>query len=124
MPGPARILIVEDEFLIRMTLSEALADEGYEVIEAGTADEGLTKLQEHAGGIGLLMTDVQLPGGMDGLELARRVRETQPMLPIIYVSGRPDVLGGAARTERDVLLPKPYLPSDVITAVERLIGPA
>ena len=122
MAAPS-ILIVEDEFLIRMTLSEALADEGYEVHEAGSADEGLAKLHEQPG-IGLLMTDVQLPGGMDGLELARIAREQQPALPIIYVSGRPDVLGGAAKTSQDVLLPKPYLPSDVIRAVERLIGPA
>lgn len=122
MPAPS-ILIVEDEFLIRMTLSEALADEGYQVHEAGSADEGLAMLREQPG-IGLLMTDVQLPGGMDGLELARIAREGQPELPIIYVSGRPDVLGGAAKTSHDVLLPKPYLPSDVIRAVERLIGPA
>ena len=119
MPSP-RILIVEDEFLIRMTLGEALADEGYDVIEASNAREGLEHL--NAGGIGLMMTDVQLPGGMNGIELARRAREMAPDLPIIYVSGRPDALDGVARTARDLFIAKPYLPSDITAAVKRLAG--
>lgn len=118
----SRILIVEDEFLIRMTLSEALMDEGYEVIEAASASEGLDRLTEDRS-IGLMMTDIQLPGGMDGVELGRRARALMPDLPIIYVSGRPDALNGTGRTDRDLFIAKPYLPSDITAAVKRLAGP-
>ena len=115
------ILIVEDEFLIRLTLSEALGDEGYEVFEASTAEEGLAQITGQAG-IGLMMTDIQLHGAMNGLDLARRARETRPDLPIIYVSGRPDVLNTVGQSDKDVIIMKPYLPSDIVAAVRRLIG--
>ena len=118
---PARILIVEDEFLIRLTLTEALSDEGYEVIEAGTGAEALDQLNGDTG-IALMMTDIKLHGAMDGLELARQARAARPGLPIIYVSGRPDVLNAVSRSDKDVIITKPYLPSDIAAAVKRLLG--
>ena len=118
---PDRILIVEDEFLIRLTLTEALSDEGYEVIEASTGAEALDQLKDGAA-VSLMMTDIKLHGAMDGLELARQARAARPDLPIIYVSGRPDVLGAVSRSERDVTITKPYLPSEITAAVKRLLA--
>jgi CheY-like chemotaxis protein len=124
-PAPAhrvhRVLIVEDEFLVRLTLMEALADEGFEVVEAATGDEALTLLQSDPG-IGLLMTDVQLPGSLNGLGLARAAREQRPDLPVVYMTGRPDALAGALASPRDAFIAKPYLPSEVAATVRRMTG--
>ncbi|MBV9783295.1 MAG: response regulator [Acidisphaera sp.] len=117
----SRILIVEDEFLIRLTLAEALTDEGFEVSEAASGDEALALLEEEDG-IELLLTDIQLPGTLDGIGLARAARKRAPDLPVIYVTGRPDALEAAGGSGRDVFISKPYLPSEVCAAARRLTG--
>lgn len=118
----ARLLIVEDEFLIRLTLSEALQDEGFEVLEATTGDEALAVLRGDCR-VGLLITDIQLPGNLDGRELARQAREGRPELPVIYMTGRPDAMAGIS-SPRDVLIAKPYLPSEICAAARQLIREA
>ena len=72
-----RVLIVEDEFLIRMTLFEALSDEGFDVVEAASGDDALVLLRDDPT-IRLLLTDLQLPGGLDGRALALKAREAVP----------------------------------------------
>ncbi|MBV8525799.1 MAG: response regulator [Acetobacteraceae bacterium] len=116
-----KVLIVEDEFLIRMTLAEALTEEGFDVVEAATGEEGATALASDPD-FALLLTDIQLPGGPDGLTLARSARETRPDLPVIYVTGRPDVMPSAAQSSRDAIVPKPYLPSEITSIARRLTG--
>jgi DNA-binding response OmpR family regulator len=116
-----KVLVVEDEYLIRLTLTEALAEEGFEVIEAATGDEALALLCENDG-IALLLTDIQLPGELNGLDLAQAVRHRSPAMPIIYMTGRPDSLPCGIRGERDVFIAKPYLPSEVCATVRRLTG--
>jgi DNA-binding response OmpR family regulator len=120
MSGP-RILIVEDEFLIRLTLAEALTEDGFDVVEAETADEALGLLRQEPA-LALLLTDIQLPGSIDGLELARLARAELPRLPVIYMTGRPDRMGRIAGEGHDVFIPKPYLPSDVCAVARRLTG--
>lgn len=114
-----RILVVEDEFLIRMTLSEALADDGFDVAEASDAAEAMRWLDDPDGFV-LMLTDIQLPGDTDGLELVDAARTRHPALPVIYMSGRRDTLGRTADTARDVFIPKPYLPSEVCAVAKRL----
>ena len=116
-----KVLIVEDEFLIRLTLSEALADDGFEVIEAADGAEALQALPGHDD-MALLLTDIQLPGGMNGMEVARRVRADLPDLPVIFMTGRPDSAGGAPVSAQNVFIAKPYLPSEVCAAARRLTG--
>ena len=117
-----RILIVEDEFLIRLTLSEALSDDGFEVIEASSGDEALALIGA-ADRIDLLLTDIQLPGRTNGRAVARAARERAPDLPVIFISGRlEDDAGGT--TPRELHIKKPYLPSDVCAAARRLAGRA
>lgn len=113
-----KILIVEDEFLIRLTLSEALNDDGFEVIEAANGEEALQSLTQD---VAALITDMQLPGGMDGAEVARRARQVQPALPVIFMTGRPESVTTLA-TARDAFIAKPYLPSEVCATVRRLLG--
>ncbi len=118
---PRRVLIVEDEFLIRLTLSEVLADEGYEVLEAETGDDALTIL-ESSPDIAVLLTDIQLPGKLDGRALARHARETRPDLPVIFMTGRPEPMHGQASGGREEYVAKPYLPSDICKAVARMLA--
>ena len=119
---PPRILVVEDEFLIRLTLSEVLADEGYEVIEAESGDEAMAMLT--AGGeIDVLLTDIQLPGSMDGRALVRTVRADRPTLPVIFMTGRPDAMGPSPTGARELFVTKPYLPSEICAALRRLLAP-
>ncbi|WP_093509214.1 PAS domain-containing protein [Sphingopyxis sp. YR583] len=80
------ILLVDDEPLVRMLAAEQLEDLGYHVIEA---EDGRSALRQLAGGeaISLLITDVGLPGGMNGRQLAETVRETLPNLEILFITG-------------------------------------
>jgi CheY-like chemotaxis protein len=117
----SRVLIVEDEFLIRLTLAEVLSDEGYTVIEAETADEAV-KLLQAGPPIDVLLTDIQLPGQLDGKALVRHVRETQPDLPVIFMTGRPDTMDGRSPDAKEIYVAKPYLPSEICTAVRRMLG--
>ena len=81
-----RILVVEDEVLIRMTVTDALEDSGFEVIEAGSADEAMEKMDD--GAIHLLFTDIQMPGRLTGVDLAHEVAARFPEAGIVVASGR------------------------------------
>lgn len=86
-PEPAdTILIVEDEAGIRALVRKILKREGYQVLEAGSAEEALSIASGHRGTIQLLLTDVMLPG-MSGRELAEKLRAAMPKLKVLYVSG-------------------------------------
>ena len=115
--APPRILVVEDEFLIRMTLAEALADEGFDVVEAESGDDALSILHADPA-IKLLLTDIQLPGVLNGRALAREARERTPLLPIIFMTGQPDP--GDRTSEREVFISKPYTLVEICEAARRL----
>ena len=116
-----KVLIVEDEFLIRLTLREALSDDGFEVAEAATGEEALRVLPAYPD-LALLLTDIHLLGGMTGIEVARRVRTALADLPVIFTTGQPDDAPSIVASGRDVLIAKPYLPSDICAAARRLTG--
>jgi DNA-binding NtrC family response regulator len=81
-----KVLLVDDEAAIRMIGSDALADAGHEVLEAGSADEALGILAS-APDVEVLFTDVRMPGSMNGIELARLVHERWPAMKILITSG-------------------------------------
>ena len=118
---PRRIMIVEDEFLIRLTLAEVLADEGYEVLEAESGDDAVTLLDE-VGEIAVLLTDIQLPGTLDGLALVEHARRGRPNLPVIFMTGRPDTMASQPSHSREMFVAKPYLPSEICLAVKRMLA--
>ena len=117
--SPIRILVVEDEFLIRLTLSEALGDEGFEVLEAETGDDALPLLQADTD-IRLLLTDIQLPGTLNGHTLVQRARQTLPNLPVIFMTGRLEQDMGASASPLDVFISKPYTLTAICDAAKRL----
>ena len=117
-----RIMIVEDEFLIRATLVEVLEDEGYEVIAAESGEEALALLRSD-GGIALMMTDMQLGGDMDGLTLASAARGVRGGIPVIFMTGRPDRVP-SLDPSIEAMVSKPYTSSEVTAAITRLLAPA
>jgi CheY-like chemotaxis protein len=84
---PAVILIVEDELILRMSAIDMVEDAGYTPVEAVDAD-GAVAILESRSDIALMMTDIQMPGSMDGLELAHAVHERWPSIKLIVVSGK------------------------------------
>lgn len=103
------VLLVEDEALISMMVSDALSEVGFDVHEAATAHEALRYIGSGAP-VDVLFTDINLPGGMNGAELAQAVRALKPDLPVVYASGRyrGDDLPG--RVPHSVFVQKPYDP--------------
>lgn len=81
------VLVVEDEMLLRMRAVDMVQDAGYTSIEAVDADQALAMLESRSD-IALLFTDIQMPGSMDGLELAHAVHKRWPPIKIILVSGQ------------------------------------
>jgi len=99
------VLIVEDEFLLRMDSAAAIEEAGFEVVEAANADEAIAILRRRSD-IGVVFTDIQMPGSMDGLKLARLVRDRWPPIKIIATSGRV-ALGEGDLPEGGVFIAKP-----------------
>lgn len=109
------VLVVEDEALVLMLLSEALEDEGFRVVTAVNGVEALRELERHDE-VDVLFTDVNMPL-LDGLELARRARVMRPDLPVIYASGRMAFSRSEDCVEGGRFLPKPYLPEQACAEV-------
>src|SRR6266436_7820144 len=84
---PAVVLVVEDEMLLRMRAVDMVEDAGFTSVEAVNADEAVAILESRSD-IALLLTDIQMPGSMDGLKLAHAVHERWPAIRIILVSGQ------------------------------------
>lgn len=118
----ARLLIAEDDDFIRAMIAEFLRDAGYDVIEAGNADEAVAVLESGAP-INLLFSDVKMPGSMDGCDLARRVREQWPDTRVILTSGYSSALTNALGATVDPVLPKPYRPLSVLAAILSVVEP-
>lgn len=118
-----RILLVEDEHLIRLILSEAMLDDGFDVTTASTGDEAIRHLGDGQV-FDLLLTDIQLPGELDGLDIARAARSNSPRIPIIFTTGQPDRMDPWRPGALDMFIAKPYRPSDVCAAVRRMVGTA
>ena len=110
-----KVLIVEDDLIVRMVAVEYVADAGFDILEAADADEAVRLFQMNDD-IGGLVTDVMMPGSMNGIELARRVHKARPSVAIVITSG---YVYPAARVfpEGATFLRKPYRPEDLVRAL-------
>jgi CheY-like chemotaxis protein len=117
------VLLVEDEVLISRLVADWLSQRGFAVHEAASAEEAMHYLDSGAP-VDLLFTDVNLPGGMDGAQLAQQVRQRRPELPVVYTSGRARSSDIGALVPRSIFVPKPYDPEDVCTLLTRLTAAA
>jgi DNA-binding NtrC family response regulator len=113
------ILVVEDEALLRMCAVSVLEDAGYAVLEAEDGDAALEMIAGHDE-IGVVITDVRMPGTMSGLALVSRIKKERPEIRSIVVSGN-----AAAREAFNVgasgFLPKPFLGDAIVNAVENTL---
>ena len=113
---PKSVLVVEDEPLIRMVAADALADRGIVAWEAGDAGEALHVLDEHPS-IGLVFTDVNMPGEMDGLGLAHEISVRRPDVSLIVTSGAVTV-SDEELPDAGTFLPKPYPTERLVNIVQ------
>jgi two-component system, cell cycle response regulator CpdR len=114
-PFRATALIVEDDLMQREMLSLLLEESGYDVIQCESAEAAELVLDESAGALCLMMTDVQLAGRMNGVELAHVAKDRNPKLDIVVTSGRPlmQPLPNGAK-----FWAKPWAPLDVLREAE------
>jgi DNA-binding NtrC family response regulator len=113
------VLVVEDEPLIRMNVVDALSDACIETLEAATADEAIRILAERDD-IGVVFTDVHMPGSLDGFELSARIRLEWPRVAVIITSG----LARISRQKlpaRTFFFEKPYDHSTIVDAIQQLV---
>jgi len=112
------VLIVEDEFLLRMDAVDMIEAAGFEVVEAANADSAIEILEARPD-ITVIFTDIQMPGSMDGLKLARAVRGRWPPIKIVATSGHVRV-SETDLPEGGRFLAKPYSPAQVTGVLREL----
>ncbi len=115
------VLIVEDEAIIRMVAADALTDCGIVAWEAGDAEEALNALNQHPS-ISLLFTDVNMPGDMNGIDLARRVHEVRPDVELIITSGA-TIIANDYLPDHGTFLLKPYPVDRLVHIVATKLDP-
>jgi len=105
-----RILVVEDEWIVRAVIANFLRDEGYIVVEAATGEEALSLLTGH--------NEPQLGGRLTGWDVAETFRNSRPHSPVFYASGHPP--DDRRRVLGSVFFGKPYLPDKILRACRSL----
>lgn len=111
---PTRILVVEDEPIVRFVIAHALREAGVIVIEAATADEAWNML-ETGNAVDLVFTDHRMPGSMTGADLASKIKAKWPDIPVVMASGHFDGTGFSGRLFR-----KPYSLDQVVAELVQI----
>ena len=111
------VLVVEDEFFSRLHVVDLVEAAGFRAIEAANADQAIAILEARKD-IRIVFTDIDMPGSMDGLRLARAIRERWPPIELILTSGHVDVTDSDV-PERGLFFSKPYRDQAIITALRR-----
>ena len=112
------VLVVEDETILRLQTVLIIEKAGYNVVEASNADEAIAILETRED-IRVVVTDIEMPGSMDGIKLARAIRDRWPPIELIVTSGRYHVRTGEL-PPRAKFMPKPYRPDVLVTVIRTL----
>lgn len=112
------VMFVEDQPTVRFTTAARLIEAGYDVIEVASGEEALAMLHGPAK-IDALLTDLRLPGAIDGWDIAETARQLRPNLPVIYASAYSYVT--PRQVPGSVMLDKPYPPEALLDALETLL---
>jgi two-component system, cell cycle sensor histidine kinase and response regulator CckA len=120
--GEERVLLVEDDVMVRRLVRETLRSRGYQVVDAGSAEDALQFLENEIRPVDLLLTDLVMPG-MGGRRLAELLKARWPGLPVLYMSGySEDMAFRHGRLEPDAaFLPKPFSVEELLAKVRRVI---
>jgi PAS domain S-box-containing protein len=125
IPSGETVLVVDDEPSVRMFVSETLGALGYRVIEAADGLAGLALLQSDTP-IDLLVTDIGLPGGIDGRRMADAARKCRPSLPVLFMTGyaEPAIVGTQLLDSATAIITKPFALDVLASNVSALLGKA
>jgi DNA-binding NtrC family response regulator len=113
---------VEDDVLIRMPIAQYLRDCGYKVIEAVNADEAIAVLSHEETAVDIVFSDIEMPGSIDGFELAKWVRAHRPAVDVILTGTVPRSVNAAKDLCDESPLPKPYQAQAVHDHIRRLLA--
>src|ERR1700748_3290886 len=119
-PAVPKVLVVEDEMMLRMRAVDIVEDAGFIPVEAVNADEALAILESRSD-IDLLFTDIQMPGSMDGLKLAHAVHDRWPTIKIILVTGQGEP-SNAERPADSRFFGKPLAVGQMISELQGMVG--
>jgi CheY-like chemotaxis protein len=116
------VLVIEDDQDVQGMIEETLTDGGFEPSIAASGEEAVTILQGSKGKYRALVTDITLRGQTDGWEVAKRAREIEPELPVVYMTGAKAGEWPSHGVPNSVLLTKPFAPAQLITAIAQLLN--
>ncbi len=119
---PPVILVVEDDEPIQSLVEDALGDGGFEQATAASGEEAVTLLRGLKSKYRALVIDISLRGKMDGWEVAKKAREIDPEFPVVYMSGASAADWPSKGVPNSVMLPKPFAPAQLVTAVSNLLN--
>ena len=124
--GKETVLVAEDEWVLRELVREILTAHGYRVLEAADGVEALNVWDEHRENVDVLLTDIAMPRGLSGRDLAEKLRQDDPGLPVIFSSGFSHEMSGRSEdtVQGATYLSKPYLPAELAQAVRRALDAA
>lgn len=115
-----KLLVVEDEFLIQELLVEQFEEGGFEVVIASTAKDAMALLEKDE--YRALVTDINLLSNLTGWDVARHARRLNAELPVIYMTGDSSAAWSSEGVPNSVLIPKPFAPVQIITALGQLLN--
>jgi two-component system, cell cycle sensor histidine kinase and response regulator CckA len=120
--GTERLLLVEDEVVVRKLVSQTLKAQGYTVTEAVNGDEALKIAMRQSSAFDLVITDMVMPG-MGGRDLGRKLREMWPDMPVLYMSGYTEdaAIRQGGLEEGAILVRKPFSPNDMMVKVRKAL---
>lgn len=118
------ILYVEDEPLIALAVSAAFEAAGFAVLAAADSQRAVSTLEQQYASLAALVTDIRIPGGIDGWAVAHRARELEPRLAVVYVSGDSADDWPAEGVPNSLMLQKPFAEGQLVAAVTTLLNEA
>ncbi|QIG99124.2 response regulator [Bradyrhizobium sp. 6(2017)] len=116
------ILVVEDDALIQDLVQEALADGGFKTEAISSGEKAIALLEERVQEYRALITDIHLPGTLNGWDVARRARELNPQMPVVYMTGEGADEWPSHGVPNSVLLLKPFALAQIVTAISQLLN--
>ena len=117
------VLVVEDDQLVQSVVEDCLSDGGFEAVIATSGDNAVELLDASERKYHALVTDINLsPSKFDGWDVARHAREIDPNFPVVYMSGKDADDWAAKGVPNSIMLPKPFAPAQLVTAVSQLLN--
>lgn len=116
------VLVVEDEPLIGLAVQQDLDNAGYEVLLTNSAVQALGELESAAESLSAVVTDIRLGGESDGWQIARRARELNPAVPVVYMSGDSAVDHSSQGVPHSIMIQKPFAAAQIVTAISTLLN--